>query len=220
MHPFKTTGINALRKLGLGVAGTIGSHKGNLPSFVTPGQQAFFSYYSGDGTAGKPKVTPEGEHWRLVPQAYYYYGPFGLYGEYAVSSQRLVRTDGNDRAFAEINNQAWEIAAAYLLTGEEKSFGAVVPRHPLSFTQQGWGAWELAARVSQLNIGSEAFPSFANPATAASKATSWGLALNWYLNKNVKLDFNYEQTTFEGGKNSLLNHKVEKVFFTRLLLVF
>lgn len=45
----------------------------------------------------------------------------------------------------------------------------------------------------------DAFPFFADPTRAARVAESWGLGLNWYLNRNVKFQLNYEQTDFTGG---------------------
>ncbi len=56
------------------------------------------------------------------------------------------------------------------------------------------------------------------------KATSWALGLNWFLNNNVKLVADYEQTYFKGGaSNSLgqvVNRPSEKVFFTRFQVAF
>ena len=67
----------------------------------------------------------------------------------------------------------------------------------------GWGAFELVARYQELDIDDDAFAggaaSFANPLTAISKATAYGVGVNWYPWNTVKLSLNYEQTEFEGG---------------------
>ena len=63
------------------------------------------------------------------------------------------------------------------------------------------------------------FPLLANPATSASRATSWGVGLNWHLNRNVKLSLNYEQTDFDGGTTPLLEQG-EKVVLTRVQFAF
>jgi len=59
----------------------------------------------------------------------------------------------------------------------------------------GWGAWEVAARFGQLDVDDDAFPLYANPANSATEATSWGVGLNWHLNRNLKVNLSYEQTT-------------------------
>lgn len=221
-RPFLQTSIAPLRGFGLGLAGTTGHQTGALRSFVSPGQQRFFSYRTGIGTnAATANVTADGQHWRLSPQAYYYWGPFGLLGEYVISDQRLERVAGPSPTFADIQNTAWQISASYLLTGEQNTFGQIIPRNPIRFTGGGgWGAWELAAQVGQLSIDPAAFPLYANPATSAQCATSWGVGLNWYPNRNLKLMLNYERSDFSGGQSAPLTAQGENVFFTRIQLAF
>jgi phosphate-selective porin OprO and OprP len=217
--PFRNSRIEALRGLGFGVGGTFGSQQGALRSYVTPGQQRFFTYRTGAGTnAVTANVTADGEHWRLSPQAYYYWGPFGILGEYAISSQE-VRRDAGGRSSQRIANTAWQIGASYFLTGEENGIQPITPRSPFNLHGDGWGAWELAARVGQLDIDHNAFPLLANPASSFREAFSWGVGLNWHLNKNLKLSLNYDQTEFKGGSSALLN-KGEKAIFTRVQISF
>src|SRR5205085_1477715 len=94
-QPFLKTSFEPLQGLAFGLAGTTGRQKGALRSFVSPGQQRFFGYNTGVGTnAATANITADGEHWRLVPQAYYYWGPLGVYGEYAISNQEVSRSAG------------------------------------------------------------------------------------------------------------------------------
>jgi len=210
VHPFRSTDVAPLRNLGLGVAGTYGNQNGTLPKYVTPGQQTFFTYAT--------NATAAGTHWRVVPQGYWYWGAFGVLGEYVVSSQR-IRTTATPATT--IHNDAWQVAATYILTGEQNSFDGVKPRNPFSPANGGWGAWELAARVGRLKIDNEAFPSLA-AAGSASKATSWGAGVNWYLNRNVKLSLDYEQTYFKDGssKRGSVTAQDEKIVFSRVQLAF
>lgn len=217
--PFKNSAAAALRGLGFGIAGTVGNQEGALRSWVTPGQQRFFAYRTGAGISpATANVVADGNHWRVVPQAYYYWGPFGLYGEFAVSDQRVRRDDGVS-TFVNVRNTAWQVAASYVLTGEDNAWNGVNPAHSFDPVNGGWGAWEVAARVGQLDVDDNAFPLLANPATAASGATSWGVGLNWRLNRKVKLSLNYEQTDFAGGTSPLLA-KGEKVILTRVQVAF
>jgi phosphate-selective porin OprO/OprP len=217
LQPFKKSSVEPLKGLGVGVAGTWGNQAGTLPGYKTPGQQTFFSYVTGAGT--NANVTADGTHWRIVPQAYYYWGPFGVFGEYALSSQN-VRGDagGGAPTFRNPHNRAWQVAGSWFLTGEQNSFNPVKPEHPLNFANHDWGAVELAARYGELAVGQELFgsPAFAT-SPSANKAKSWGVGVNWYLNKNIKLTLDYDQTDFKGGSTAprQVTAQNEKVIITR-----
>lgn len=210
--PFARTDSHWWRGLGLGVAGTFGDQEGSLRTLTTPGQQTFFTYTTGTGT--NANVSADGRIWRLSPQAYFYHGPFGLLAEYVVASQQVRRTAGTTSTQATLRNQAWQVAASWFVTGEDNSFKAVAPANPFRLGAAGWGALEIAARYGELDVDDHTFPLFASPDTAASKASSWGIGLNWHLNRNIKLVANYEQTTFSGGTSEFLA-KGEKVVLTR-----
>ncbi len=217
--PFKNSDIAAVRGLGFGVAGTFGNQDGPLRTFVTPGQQRFFAYRTGVGTnASTANVVADGDHWRISPQAYYYLGPFGIFGEYVISDQQVHR-DAGGRTYDRVVNTAWQVAASYYVTGEDNSFAPVIPRRPFNLHGDGWGALELAARVGQLSVDPDAFPLLANPTSSAEEATSWGIGLNWYPNRNLKLSLNYEQTEFKGGTGKLLDNG-EKAILTRAQIQF
>ena len=65
-----------------------------------------------------------------------------------------------------------------------------------------------------------AFPVFANPAQSATKAFAWGAGLNWHLNRNVKLQFNYINTGFEGGDANPALAQREHLALTRVQFAF
>lgn len=245
--PFKDD-INALSGLGFGLATTYtdstaeknlnftdttaadGTRNG-LPSYVTNSQNTFFRY--------SPAAVADGKRLRIAPQAYYYNGPFGLLAEYArvsqdvslasggsvaaggagttaLSTAQTTRLNGSNKT---LNNDAWQIAATYLITGEDSSFKSIKPKHDFDLDKGGWGAWELALRYSELNVDSDTFTnasgvlakqtsadtnaaigdSFADPTFSAKKAQTWTAGVNWYLNSNAKIVLNYEQTSFIGG---------------------
>jgi phosphate-selective porin OprO/OprP len=220
LQPFRKSNLGALRGFGVGVAGTYGNQDGALRSYVSPGQQRFFSYRTGAGTNdATASVVANGDHWRLSPQGYYYWGPFGLFGEYVISDQELQRTAGA-ATYQRVRNTAWQVATSYFLTGEENSYKPVAPKRPVSLHGGGWGALEVAARIQQLNVDDAAFPLLANPATAAREALSWGLGLNWHLNRNLKFNVDYEQTNFKGGGSSAFLREGEKVILTRIQFSF
>ncbi|HEY4560729.1 MAG TPA: porin, partial [Lysobacter sp.] len=156
----------------------------------------------------------DGERRRWSPQAYWYHGPFGLLGEYIESSQD-VRVGATA---TRIDNRAWQLAATWILTGEAASYrGGVKPDRP--FTGDGFGAFELAARVGALTVDDEAFPLFADPASAARRVRAWTIGLNWYLTQNLKLMTNYSEADFDGGA-AAGDRETEKTLFTRAQVAF
>ena len=220
-QPFRHLDNTALKGLGIGFAGTYGNQEGALRSFVSPGQQRFFAYRSSTA-ATAPNVEADGDHIRLTPQGYYYWGPLGIFGEYAISSQDVRQVGGGAGAgeVAELRHTAWQVAASYVLTGEENSSRGITPKRPFNLSGGGWGAWEIAARYSELDIDDDTFPIFANPDTSATGAKSWTIGVNWHLNRNVKFNLNYEQTDFEGGAENPITAQKEHAILTRAQISF
>jgi phosphate-selective porin OprO/OprP len=232
VQPFKQTDIKWLQNLGFGAGGSWGNASTTntlgLPAstggtsssagYFTAGQQQFFAYTNG--------VMARGTHWRLSPQASYYYGPLGLLGEYAISDQQVERTAGAITGRADLLHTAWEVAGSWVLTGEDATFSGVTPKYPFDPRKGQWGAVQLAARYASLDIDNAAFPFYAHSASA-SAARSWSVGLNWYLNRNIRFSTSYSHTSFTDGASgspattpgSVSSHP-EDVFFTRLQLAF
>ncbi len=102
-----------------------------------------------------------------------------------------------------LDNSAWQAQFSWFVTGEEESFRGFTPGSTYKVGKPGWGALELVARYHELEIDDDAFvggaASFANPLTAVSKESAYGVGVNWYPWNTVKLSLNYEVTSFEGG---------------------
>ncbi len=218
-QPFKATDIDLLAGLGLGVAGSWGSQHSTaaapaLGSYRSGGQNTFFRYKT-DATAtvaatDAATARADGKRTRFAPQLHWYWDSFGLLGEYVVSSQEIRK----DEVRKDISNDSYQVAVSYLLTDDVASFKGVNPKNPFSPADGNWGAFELKARWNELSIDDAAFPDFADPAKSARKASAWAAGANWYLNKNYKINFDYEQTKFDGGaKNG--DRETEKAFLTR-----
>lgn len=219
-QPFKNGDQRLLSGLGFGVAGTIGNQEGPLRTLSGPSQQRIFGYLSGTGATNSPLVTANGQHWRFTPQGYYYLGSFGLFWEWVTSDQEIARTAGSSVQRTTVDNRAWQVAASYFLTGEDNGWKPVAPRRNFSFGGEGWGALEVAARVSQLNVDPGLFPLFANPTTSIDEALEWSVGLNWMLNRNIKLTLDYSHTSFEGGEQSATTINDEDVIFSRVQFSF
>jgi phosphate-selective porin OprO/OprP len=72
-----------------------------------------------------------GIEWRIAPQAYWFWGPFGFMGEYYKSEGHIKGTVGTgDKAqirSAKENTDGWFVQGSWVLTGEEASYKMVTP---------------------------------------------------------------------------------------------
>lgn len=104
----------------------------------------------------------------------------------------------------------------YFLTGESKEYNpskgrieSVVPLDPVftskNYKKIGIGAWEIAVKYSVANLNSK---------TKFGKLVTYGLGLNWYLNKNIKLsnDFLISRT----DKFATIPNSISKIVLARL----
>jgi phosphate-selective porin OprO and OprP len=231
VQPFLNSENFYLRGFGVGFGATYVDVAGTgasplLPSYRTPGQQTMFAYRANTatGTAPNNATFADGVRERFAPQAYYYNGSLGVITEYTWVQQELARQiSATVRRSDKIENKAWQVSASYFLTGEEASYAAFTPNSTFGIGRPGWGAFEIALRYHELDIDDAIFAggatSFANPATAVSKATAAGIGLNWYLNQNVKWMLDYERTEFDGGA-ATGDRKDENAVLTRFSLVF
>jgi len=224
-QPFVNSGIEGLRGLGFGLGATyvktVGSPTNTLlASYKTTGQNTFFAYRT--GTTG---TYADGTRFRWTPQAYYFVGSFGALGEYVVSEQDVSRqlTTTTKRS-GQIDNSAYQLTLSYFLTGETATYNSFTPKSTFHVGAPGWGAWELAARLSELKINDAAFTggaqSFADPTAAPRRARAAGIGLNWWLNANVKWVLDYEVTQFDGGALNGANRPDERALTTRFALTF
>jgi phosphate-selective porin OprO/OprP len=157
---------------GLGVGCRRLRSPGGTPAgYRAQSQSTFFSY--------APGTTLTGSRFRYSPQLYYYWGPFGAMAEY-VRTATDVDLLGQEEQF---ENDAWQVALSYVLTGENKTWKGVVPRQDVGPKTGGWGAWEIAGRYHELRVDDDAFDlGFANRAVSAERARAWGLGL-LYMNR-------------------------------------
>lgn len=217
-HPFRQSDNDALRGLGLGIAFTSGSQSGtavagNLSSYLTPGQQSFFAYNTGTFAAGGRQ--------RWSPQFYWYAGPLGVMGEYARVSHEVSRGANH----GDVTHTAWQLYTTWVITGEDAGYIRPTPRQNFDWQRGTWGAFEIGLRASGLSIDDAAFQGaastrFADPSVSARAATDIGLTLNWYLNKNIRLQTSFDQTRFEGGATGGRDLPTEKVLFSRMQAAF
>ncbi len=214
-QPFRNSDLLALRGVGFGGALSYGHREdaatSTYPAYKTAGQTTFYSL---------PATTYfDGPQIRYSPQVAYYYNSLGVYGEYIVSEEKLTKTTRRQ----DIRNEGWTAAASYLLTGEDASYKGVVPLHPFSLKNGGWGAFEVTGRYSTLDIDNKLFDSTLTSSTLGNTVPTQARAvtagLNWYLNASAKLVLNWEQTRFKGGAANG-SRLTENLVLSRLQLAF
>ena len=209
-QPFINSDNFNLRGLGFGVGSTWQDLDGAaanpyLPSYRSQGQLSVFSYRANTATGVTPNnaTFADGERLRLAPQLYYYRGSLGFLGEYTQVKQDVSRAVAGSTRSDTLTHSAWQGQFSWFITGEEESFRGFTPQSTFQPGKQGTGAWELVARIQELDVDDDTFAgganSFANPLTAISKETSYGVGVNWYPWNTVKLSLNYDLTSFEGG---------------------
>lgn len=119
-------------------------------------------------------------------EAAYMQGPFSVQGEYAYS---WLTRDGAPS----VDFNAFYVQTGWTLTGESRSykgsdgeFKRLKPAKNFSLKSDGgWGALELAARYDQADMTS------GSVAGGSEKAVT--VAINWYLNENVRLMADYRR---------------------------
>jgi len=120
-------------------------------------------------------------------------GPFSLQGEWLQTKAQLG-------GGGEVTFPGFYLQAGYFLTGESRAYSRTKGRfswpevgsafHPKA---DGMGAWELATRLSKLDLD--------NGPIAGGVLRSASAGLNWYLNEDVKVQFDYEYAELESFGN-------------------
>jgi len=119
----------------------------------------------------------------FAPELALVFGPFSVQAEYFYVP---IKSDsGGDPTY-----DGFYINVSGFVTGEHRNydvkkgyFGRVLPKKNFHPTQPGWGAVELAARISELDTN--------DGDVRGGKELNLTFGANWYLNPNTRFMFNY-----------------------------
>ncbi len=125
------------------------------------------------------------DHFYVVdPEAALIWGPASLQGEYFWVP--VSRTQGSP----DLDLSGWYAEVSYFLTGEMRNYEADVAKferikvlRPLG-KGGGWGAFELAARISNVNLDD-------GPNFQKGNETNYTIGLNWYPMDHIRFMANY-----------------------------
>lgn len=194
-------------------------HLGAGYNYVAPGNQSaqfrtipeYFIGAQANGTTGTAGIALPGNfngvpffvdtkafgvnHYNLLgAELLFVEGPFSVQSEFMYN--QVSRTKGDTVRFPGLY-----VTAGYFLTGEHRPYlrkaGAIdrikvlrnLGKHDECGT--GWGAWELAARYSSLNLDSRDIQ--------GGRLQDMTLGANWYLNSYSKIQFNYIRAFLDGA---------------------
>jgi len=138
------------------------------------------------------------------------FGPFSFQSEYIRSD--VETTFGGDLTF-----DGWYAQAGWVITGENRIYRHDVgriqkptPERPFSFRGEtrGPGAWEVLARYGEVDLSDRSI--YGGEHAAAT------LGLNWYLNKNFAITWNYTHNEIEhplyGGDFGVFQTRIQLDF--------
>lgn len=121
------------------------------------------------------------------------YNRFSLQGEYLRTS-----LDRNGATGGDLDFDGYYLLGSFFLTDDSRpyslkggSFGKVSPSKPLS--NGGYGAWELGLSYHDIDL--------ADGGVDGGTQTMLGFALNWYPEKNLRFQVNYNAVTDHDGGN-------------------
>jgi phosphate-selective porin OprO/OprP len=217
-----------LKHLQVGISGTYG-HENELVSpttLRTPATVPWFQF--------NPTVRAEGHRSRWSPELAYFAGPFGFAAQYLREEQELrpSTTGAGSRHLVEVPYEGFYVLASCLLTGEERTGYSqpIEPLAPFDPKAPGWacGAWELIGRYSRLRVGDVVFASgaanLANASLYSPEASEVTVGANWYLNRWVRLQFNWEHAMFDKpvqlGNGGQKSHREMDTLLARVQIIF
>jgi phosphate-selective porin OprO/OprP len=135
---------------------------------------------------------PAGRQYTIGPEFAAVLGSLTVQAEWA--GQFLTRADPNGQPQGTVFYHGGYVDVLYFLTGEHEqydkhdgTFGRVIPRSNFHTKAndacRGFGAWQIGVRFSYLDLTDKAIQ--------GGQVYDWTVGLNWYLNPNMKMQFNY-----------------------------
>lgn len=128
---------------------------------------------------------------------------FSLQGEY-------MQADLNRHIMPDVTLDGYYVQASAFLTGESRTykpqegiFDRVTPRQPFSLKDGTWGAWEVAARYSNLDLN--------DGSISGGEVDNYTVGLNWYPTANLRLIADY---VIVDTDNSAVTPNDDPQFFT------
>lgn len=108
-----------------------------------------------------------------------------FYGQAEYFNYNIQRFGQSDLTF-----NGGYIQGGYVLTGEKRSyskssgtFGGIKPKADFDYKTGNWGAWEVAARYTYVDLNDQNI--------LGGKLSNTTVGVNWYMNQNMRMMFNW-----------------------------
>jgi phosphate-selective porin OprO/OprP len=135
---------------------------------------------------------PGNRQYTIGPEFAAVYGSWTIQSEWA--GQFLTHAVENNQPQGTVFFQGGYAEVMYFLTGEHDNyekqkgvFGRVIPRSNFQTKAhdccRGLGAWQVGVRFSYVDLNDKAIQ--------GGQVYDWTVGVNWYLNPNMKMQFNY-----------------------------
>jgi len=135
---------------------------------------------------------PGTRQYAIGPEFALVQGPLTIQAEWA--GQFLTNAEVNGQSQGTVFYHGGYVEALWFLTGEVRAynkrdgvFGRVVPHNNYHYHKgdgfSGFGAWQIGARFSYLNLNDKA--------VRGGEVYDWTAGVNWYLNANMKFQLDY-----------------------------
>jgi len=194
VSPFVQEKGSLLQGLRLGVYGSF-SHigeDGNINPTGWPGNIATnelaVTYLS---FPAAPGFRFAGDRYRVGGEFTYFYGPFMLRGEALSRTDEFSITATGRHDLLRI--MGYYGTATVVLTGEDKTPNTrLVPLHPFSIKEGGWGAVELVARFAAVSLSRDDLADMGVDLTQnTNRVSSITFGANWWTTPNVRFSLDY-----------------------------
>ena len=139
----------------------------------------------------------DGERLRLGAEAAWLRGPYALFAEALSIAEDVTGSGGSGEA----TTRGWYLGGSWVLTGEPKTLRGVHPKRPLvrrSGATCGSGAWQLAARYSELDLDQALVEhGLLSPESFPGRVSTLDIGLNWYATYHVRVKLHALHTEFD-----------------------
>jgi len=180
-------GLPWLKGLYVGGSFSTGNNERDLSGsdFNTQAFTPFFDFQP--GVAMDDRLT----RWGLELE--YLYGPFSAKSEYLSGHFEKV---GTAPRFSDLDVSGFYVNLGYVLTGEDapRDF-AIKPLNVFDPANGGWGSWQVVGRYQTLRTDRGLLD--LGLARGTDDAKSITLGLNWYPNRHIRFQFNFDHAWFD-----------------------
>ncbi|ASZ09601.1 porin [Chitinophaga sp. MD30] len=186
ISPFSASKNSFLKQLHIGGSLAIGRQKNDISNatYKLPTEVPVFVFNDSIRQNGNISVYGLDFEWLVKG--------FSLKGEYLhYKAESLASNLILSNFFA----NGFYVAATFIITGEVKPRNEKVkPNRPFDPKKGKWGAFELAGQYEKAKLSST--PLLFNLAKSLGELKAVTLGINWYVNDDIKLVFNYSKHLF------------------------